>query len=186
MVWTSRCLRKRWARSWRITRRRRWMFGGGRGWGGSFGSSEGSCTLGLRWQGRWSTGNGRESLSRWIHFPRPSQSRCPGQAYVLLLALHPSSPVTILLTFHLVPSLLVLRSTIITPHTTAIAIAPTVVELVYWAAVISIPYGDPLDRLLVGAKSKGGGSSGSYGSDLPKHVEEPTCTSLRVISPAFG
>ena len=100
------------------------------------------------------------------------------QVYLVILSFFPLFSLAGLLTLHLVPALLILRSTIVSPNTTFIAIAPSVVELFYWAAVVSIPYADPLDRLLEGAKSKGGGSSGSYGSELRKHIEEPTCTSL--------
>ncbi len=125
----------------------------------------------------------------WKNVPFPVSIARPGtakiiilievQAYLLLLIFIPSSPIPILLTFHLVPALLVLRTSIINPHTTIIAIAPAIVELLFWTAIISIPYAEPLDRLLDGSKSKGGGSSGSYGSELPRHLEEPTCTCIR-------
>lgn len=64
-----------------------------------------------------------------------------------------------------------------------LALAPTIVEIVYWSALISIPYGEGLSRLLASSVSKGGGSAGSYGEELPKHVEEPTCESFPT---AFG
>ena len=51
---------------------------------------------------------------------------------------------------------------------------PIAVELAYWTVLISIPYADPLDRILKGGRTKGGSSSGSYGTKLPRHFEDPT------------
>ncbi|KAK6910984.1 hypothetical protein I203_105019 [Kwoniella mangroviensis CBS 8507] len=100
-------------------------------------------------------------------------------AWLALIALIPSSPLTAVLTFHILPSLILFRSNIIQPHTSSLKIASGIVEVVYWVAMISIPYSEELDRLLTGGVSQGGGSSGSYGEELPKHCEEPTSTFSR-------
>ncbi|WWD19355.1 hypothetical protein CI109_103814 [Kwoniella shandongensis] len=94
-------------------------------------------------------------------------------AWLTLLAASPDAPVTPLLTAHIIPALLLFRSAIILPHTSGLQIASSVYEIVYWIALISIPYYETLDRLLIGGHSRGGGSSGSYGEKLPKHYEEP-------------
>jgi hypothetical protein len=54
-------------------------------------------------------------------------------------------------------------------------ILPTVVETVYWAVLMSLPYATPMSGLLFGRSSKGGGTLGNYGKELPAHLEEPTC-----------
>lgn len=100
------------------------------------------------------------------------------QIFNLMLAFLPHAPVERLLTIHLIPSLLLLRSAVINKQDSALDIAPLVVEIVYWSALISIPYGENLSRLLNGSVSKGGGSAGSYAKELPRHPEEPTCKSL--------
>ncbi|KAK8854514.1 hypothetical protein IAR55_003253 [Kwoniella newhampshirensis] len=94
-------------------------------------------------------------------------------AWLTLLAFSPHSPITPLVTFHIVPALLLFRSALLSPHTSGLNIASLVYEIVYWMALISIPYYEQLDRLLEGGHSKGGGSAGSYGEKLPKHYEEP-------------
>ena len=85
------------------------------------------------------------------------------------------APVTPLLTLHLLPSLLVLRSVLIASQPSGLYIASLVVEIVFWVAVINVPYAEPLDRILDGAVSHGGGSSGAGGKKLPHHIEDPTC-----------
>nr|XP_019045027.1 ATP-binding cassette transporter [Kwoniella bestiolae CBS 10118]OCF23957.1 ATP-binding cassette transporter [Kwoniella bestiolae CBS 10118] len=100
-------------------------------------------------------------------------------AWLALIALVPSSPLTAILTIHILPSLILFRSNTIQPHTSSLRIASGVVEVVYWVAMISIPYSEGLDRLLDGGVSQGGGTSGSYGEKLPKHCEEPASTFSR-------
>lgn len=74
---------------------------------------------------------------------------------------------------HLFGTVIDLRSQILR-HQHGISLAPLIVELVYWAMLISVPYGQTLSRLLADARSRGGASSGSYGHNLPRHIEEPT------------
>ncbi|WWC71269.1 uncharacterized protein I206_105222 [Kwoniella pini CBS 10737] len=93
--------------------------------------------------------------------------------WLALIALIPSSPLTAILTIHVLPSLIAFRSNIVQPHTSALIIASGILEVVYWIAMISIPYSENLDRLLEKGFSQGGGTSGSYGTKLPKHCEEP-------------
>ncbi|WRT68702.1 uncharacterized protein IL334_005682 [Kwoniella shivajii] len=100
-------------------------------------------------------------------------------AWLALIALIPSSPLTAILTVHLLPTLIMFRSNIVQPHTSRLRIASGVLEMVYWVALISIPYSEGLDRLLEGGVSQGGSSSGSYGTKLNKHCEEPTSTFSR-------
>jgi hypothetical protein len=97
--------------------------------------------------------------------------------WIFVLSILPRSPIIPLISLHLVPSLLILRGQILHSKPTLLGIAPSVIELIYWTFLISIPYGEGLDRLLEGGKSKGGGTSGSYGKELPQHLEEPTCKS---------
>ncbi|RXK42365.1 ATP-binding cassette transporter [Tremella mesenterica] len=104
--------------------------------------------------------------NRWLDIAFPM--------WICLLALLPSAPITPLITLHLVPALLLLRHHVITGGVGAIEFVPIVVELLYWLVLISIPYTPKLDRLLAGGRTKGGGSSGSYGAKLPRHLEEPT------------
>jgi hypothetical protein len=63
---------------------------------------------------------------------------------------------------------------VIGSHVSGFSIAPPIFESIYWAVLVSIPYGEDLDRLLDGAVSKGGSSSGSFGQEIPRHIEEPT------------
>ena len=97
------------------------------------------------------------------------------QIFNLILALIPRSPLTYFLTINLPISLLQLRSDLIRSAHTRLSLASNVFELVYWCALVTIPYSEDLDNALSGSRSKGGGSLGSYGADLPKHIEEPTC-----------
>ena len=110
-----------------------------------------------------------------LRHPRENVAHHP-QAYLLLLSLVLSSPPTIpLLTVDLFPRLLLFRSALISSDRSGLLIASTAVELVWWSILISVPYGETLDRMLNGGVSHGGGTSGSYGSKLPKHIEDPTC-----------
>lgn len=93
---------------------------------------------------------------------------------IALLAFSPRGKVIPLLTIHLLPSFFLYRSAFIRHEATPVGIAALVIELAYFFALICIPYQDPLDRLLGGAHSKGGGNSGSD-VPLPKHYEEPIC-----------
>lgn len=99
------------------------------------------------------------------------------QIFNLVIVLIPNTPVEILLTIHVIPTILLLRSAIIQPHTQPLVIASMVLEIVYWAALFVVPYGEGMSRLLKGSVSRGGGSAGSYGHQLPRHVEEPSCES---------
>jgi len=92
-----------------------------------------------------------------------------------VLSFLPGTPVEILVTVHAIPAILLLRSAVIQPGTTVFGMAPTIAELVFWTALISIPYGEGLSRVLRGSVSREGGSDGSYGKQLPKHIEEPSC-----------
>lgn len=84
-------------------------------------------------------------------------------------------PVLPLLTFHLVPALLLFRSAAMGNYPGGpIGLVLVIWECVYWAALASIPYHDRLDRLLQGAVSHGGTGAGKPGS-MPDHIEEPTC-----------
>ncbi|WVQ79432.1 hypothetical protein IAT38_001530 [Cryptococcus sp. DSM 104549] len=93
-------------------------------------------------------------------------------AFLTFLTIIPDAPILPLLTLHLVPALLAFRSDVL-QRPSGLGIACSALEVVYWVVLISIPYSANLDRLLEGGVSKGGGSSGSYGSHLPKHCEEP-------------
>ncbi|OCF40975.1 ATP-binding cassette transporter [Kwoniella heveanensis CBS 569] len=101
--------------------------------------------------------------------------------WLVLISLFPKSRITPLLTIHLLPTLLLFRSNLVQPHPSKLRIASGIVEVVYWAAMISMPYSEGLDRLLSGSVSKGGGSSGSYGHNLPIHPEEQTSPFSRAI-----
>ncbi|WWC90401.1 uncharacterized protein L201_005336 [Kwoniella dendrophila CBS 6074] len=94
-------------------------------------------------------------------------------AWLSLIALIPSSPLSAILSIHILPSLLLFRSNIIQPHTSSLRVASGILEVVYWVIMVNIPYSEGLDRLMKGGYSTGGGSSGSYGEKLPKHAEEP-------------
>jgi hypothetical protein len=98
------------------------------------------------------------------------------QVMIAVLSFSPRGKVIPLLTLHLIPSLFLFRSSVIHHNATPIGITALVIELAYFFALICIPYQDSLDRLLGGAHSKGGGKSGSD-VPLPKHCEEPVCTS---------
>lgn len=87
----------------------------------------------------------------------------------------PNAPIPTFLSIHLIPTLLLFRSTLIRPSPPAMRIIPTAIELAYFLVVISVPYGDRMDGLLRGKVSNGGGSLGSFGADLPRHEEQPTC-----------
>lgn len=93
---------------------------------------------------------------------------------LLALALT-DGPVLPLVTFHLVPALLLFRSAALGNYPGGpIGLVLVIWEGVYWAALASIPYHDRLDRLLEGAVSHGGTGAGKQGS-MPDHIEEPTC-----------
>lgn len=106
-----------------------------------------------------------------------------GQIYNLVLVLIPGAPVEILLTIHVIPTILLLRSAFIQPGTSLMSIASLVLEVVYWSALMMVPYGEGLSKLLKGSISNGGGTAGSYGKQLPKHVEEPSCTYFLSVLP---
>lgn len=106
------------------------------------------------------------------------------QAYISLLSFLPGTPIEILVTIHAIPAVLLLRSAVIQPGTTALGLAPTIAELVFWTALISIPYGEGLGKILRGSVSRRGGSDGSYGKQLPKHIEEPSCESTMTCNAA--
>ncbi|ORX38217.1 ABC transporter type 1, transmembrane domain-containing protein [Kockovaella imperatae] len=99
--------------------------------------------------------------------------------FTLVLALIPRSPLTYFLSAHIIPSLLLLRSAVIRSHTRPLDLAPPIFEAVYWCLMISIPYYEGLENVLEGGRSKGGGSLGSYGAKLPRHIEEPTSSFSR-------
>jgi hypothetical protein len=110
----------------------------------------------------------------WKSLVFPVSPPCDVTHQIFLVLAAPWASVTPILTLHLVPALVMLRSAFI-GKPSVMHVLPTVVELAYWAALVAIPYSSTLDRLLHGAHSKGGGSLGSYGTTLPDHVEEPTC-----------
>ncbi|WVR09322.1 hypothetical protein IAU60_006387 [Kwoniella sp. DSM 27419] len=95
-------------------------------------------------------------------------------AWLMLISLLSRSRIAPLLSAHIVPALLIFRSEVIQPTPSKLTIACVIVELVYWAAMISMPYSEQTGRILQGGVSKGGGSSGSYGKKLPRHPEEET------------
>ena len=97
--------------------------------------------------------------------------------FILLLSFTPRPPLAILLIIHLVPTLLLLRSHILADRPSILDILPTASEVIYWMGLMSIPYAAPLQGLLSAGRSKGGGSLGSYGTKLPRHIEEPACKS---------
>ncbi|CAK9784394.1 unnamed protein product [Cutaneotrichosporon oleaginosum] len=79
-------------------------------------------------------------------------------------------PVLPLLTIHLVPALLLFRSAVMGNYPSSkLSLVLIVWESVYWAALMSCPYYDRLDRLVGGGVSKGGAGTG-----LPRHIEEPS------------
>ncbi|KAI9634405.1 ABC transporter type 1, transmembrane domain-containing protein [Dioszegia hungarica] len=95
--------------------------------------------------------------------------------YVALFSLMPRPTIAPLLIIHLIPTLLLLRSNVLQSAHPALAdILPTVVEVVYWLMLMSLPYASRMQGLLSAGRSRGGGSLGSYGTDLPHHIEEPT------------
>lgn len=98
----------------------------------------------------------------------------------------PRAPLQALITLHFPISLVLLRSAVIRSDYTLLTIMPVVVEGIYWSALISLPYGESMTRLLKGGKSKGGGSTGSFGKDLPRHPEEPSCTSNPLAHSLIG
>jgi len=79
-----------------------------------------------------------------------------------------SGPVTPLVTLHLTPMFLLFRTAVLN-GTPWVALAPAVIEMVYWAALVSVPYYDGLDRLLAGAVCHGGIGYPEW----PRHLEEP-------------
>lgn len=93
---------------------------------------------------------------------------------MLLLTLIPGAPVTVAVTLHLPFALILFRSAAIGPYSDLTHSIPVVIECLYWSALISIPYYDELDRVLAGAVSHGGGTSGTDGK-APANIEEPTC-----------
>ncbi|ORY32179.1 ABC transporter type 1, transmembrane domain-containing protein [Naematelia encephala] len=94
--------------------------------------------------------------------------------FFVLITLLPAVPLCTILTLHLIPALIEFRSLIVAPGRPGVGLAPPIVELVFWALLISVPYAEDMTDLLAGINSRGGGSSGSYGSKLPSHPEEPT------------
>ncbi|OWZ29769.1 ATP-binding cassette transporter [Cryptococcus neoformans AD2-60a] len=94
-------------------------------------------------------------------------------AWLSLISMIPHSHITPLLSLHSMTSLILFRTLIIHPNPSKLHIACFAVEMVYCIAMLGLPYHEALDRLLEGAKSKRGGSLGSFGSKLPKHCEEP-------------
>jgi hypothetical protein len=114
------------------------------------------------------------SFSCKLPSPVTQHDLADNQALIAILCFFPRGKVIPLLTIHLIPSLFLFRSSLIHHTATPISIITLVTELVYFFALICIPYQDPLDRLLGGAHSKGGGNSGSD-VPLPKHYEEPIC-----------
>ncbi|ODN87389.1 ATP-binding cassette transporter [Cryptococcus wingfieldii CBS 7118] len=94
-------------------------------------------------------------------------------AYISVIAIIPGSHITPLVTFHAILSLVLFRSLVISPDPSTLHIIAYAVEIVYWFALLGLPYHESLDRLLSGGKSARGGSNGSYGNQLPKHCEEP-------------
>lgn len=87
----------------------------------------------------------------------------------MILVAATGGPVTPLATVYLTPSLLLFRTAAIGGETWTLV--PTVVEFIWWAALISVPYYDSLDRLLAGAVCHGGIGTGE---GAPAHLEEPT------------
>lgn len=96
-------------------------------------------------------------------------------AWLTIISIIPHSHITPLLSLHSMTSLILFRTLMIHPNPSKLHIACFAVEIVYCIAMLGLPYHENLDRLLEGAKSKGGGSLGSFGSKLPKHCEEPAC-----------
>lgn len=96
-------------------------------------------------------------------------------AWLSLISIITHSHITPLLSLHSMTSLILFRTLMIHPNPSKLHIACFAVEIVYCIAMLGLPYHENLDRLLEGAKSKGGGSLGSFGSKLPKHCEEPAC-----------
>ncbi|KIR99113.1 ATP-binding cassette transporter [Cryptococcus deuterogattii 2001/935-1] len=94
-------------------------------------------------------------------------------AWLTIISIIPHSHITPLLSLHSMTSLILFRTLMIHPNPSKLHIACFAVEIVYCIAMLGLPYHENLDRLLEGAKSKGGGSLGSFGSKLPKHCEEP-------------
>ena len=93
----------------------------------------------------------------------------------LILSSIPRSPLTYFLTLHLTPELLVLRSALIRGRYSQLRLGTNSFEVLYWVALVSIPYSEYLDNALESGTSKGGSSLGSYGAKLPAHIEEPSC-----------
>ena len=74
----------------------------------------------------------------------------------------------------MVPTLIALRSSIL-HGAQALDIVALAVAIGYWISMMAVPYADSMDGLLAGAGSKGGGSSGSFGKVVSRHIEEPQC-----------
>lgn len=92
---------------------------------------------------------------------------------LLLLALTRDAPLAALVTLYLFPQALSFRSEWVSGSTSAGSWIIMITEIVYWAALISVPYYDSLDQLLAGAVSHGGAN---VANGLKNHIEEPTCT----------
>lgn len=97
-----------------------------------------------------------------------------------MLALLPRPPIAPLLTLNLIPTIITLRSALLgKPH--PLDVASLAISIVYWAAMMSVPYTSAMDGLFYGARSRGGGSASSFGTSLPKHIEEPTSAFSRAL-----
>jgi ABC-type multidrug transport system fused ATPase/permease subunit len=73
------------------------------------------------------------------------------------------------MTLHLVPATLLLRSALI-QGVPWFVLAPPLFGLILWAALVSVPYYDSLDRLLAGAATRGGLGY----PHCRAHIEDPT------------
>lgn len=93
-------------------------------------------------------------------------------ATLLLLALTRDAPLAALVTLYLVPEALLFRSASLSKGVSTVSLVILVTEVVYWAALLSVPYYDHLDELLSGAVSHGGLN---VGKGLKEAIEEPTC-----------
>jgi hypothetical protein len=83
----------------------------------------------------------------------------------------------------MVPTLISLRTSIL-HGSSALGIVSLSVAIGFWVVMMALPYAQPMSGLLLGAGSKGGGSSGTFGKDVAVHIEEPTCTCLLLQYPS--
>lgn len=103
------------------------------------------------------------------------------QIGILIVSLFPEAPVAPILSANLIPTAISLRSAII-QKSSPIEIVAVSANIVYWFMMIIIPYSARMGGVLSGATSHGGGSLGSYGKKLPRHIEEPSCQSESLSS----